>query len=119
LANQYIWLFFGFSGRVNRAAYIPAGLLLYLVRFYPVYRIIAADGDENAATFWGGVFLIVIGASLVSHLALAAKRFHDMGRSGWFAAVFLAGDFLAYLFLCVAPGTAGPNRYGAQTNAPA
>lgn len=119
MANQYIWLFFGFSGRVSRAAYIPAGLLLYLARFYPVYQIIAADGVESIETFWGGMFLLVIGATLISHIALAVKRLHDMGRSGWFSVLFLVGDFLVYLFLCVAPGTTGPNRYGATTDAPA
>lgn len=118
MASKYLWLFFGFSGRVSRAAYIPAGLLLYLARFFPVYRIIAADGVESIEAFWGGVFLIVVGGTLISHIALSVKRFHDMGRSGWFAALFLVGDFLVYLFLCIAPGNAGPNRYGAKTDAP-
>jgi uncharacterized membrane protein YhaH (DUF805 family) len=119
LANIWVWLFFSFSGRVSRAAYIPAGLLLYLARFYPVYRIIAADGVESVESFWGGIFLLVVGVSLVSHLALTVKRLHDMNRSGWFALLFLIGDFLVYLFLCFVPGTRGPNRYGARTDAPA
>lgn len=119
MANPYIWLFFGFSGRVSRAAYIPAGLLLYVARFYPVYRIMAADGVESVESFWAGMFLLVIAGTLISHLALAVKRLHDMGRPGWFAAVFLVGDFLVYLFLCIAPGQAGPNRYGARPDTPA
>lgn len=118
MANPYAWLFFGFSGRVNRAAYIPAGLLLYLARFYPVYRIIAAEGQESVQTVWGGVFLIVLGVTLIMHLALAVKRLHDMNASGWFSLLFLVGDFLVYLVLCIAPGTQGPNRFAATTNSP-
>jgi uncharacterized membrane protein YhaH (DUF805 family) len=119
LANIWVWLFFGFSGRVSRAAYVPAGLLLYLARFYPVYRIIAAGGVEGVETFWGGALLIVVGATLVCHIALAAKRLHDMDQSGWWSLLFLIGDFLAYLILCFVPGTRGTNRYGARTDAPA
>lgn len=118
MASRYVWLFFSFSGRASRAAYALAGLLLYLARFYPVYRIIAADGVESVESFWGGIFLLVVGVSLVSHLALTVKRLHDINRSGWFALLFLIGDFLVYLLLCFVPGTPGPNRYGARTDAP-
>jgi uncharacterized membrane protein YhaH (DUF805 family) len=49
---------------------------------------------------------------------MSAKRLHDMGRSGWFAVFFIIGDILMFLFLCIPPGTPGPNRYGSQTDAP-
>nr|WP_197435158.1 DUF805 domain-containing protein [Nitratireductor arenosus] len=116
--GQLTWLFFGFSGRISRQAYALAGLLLYLLRVYPIYRIINAGDDEAAATFWGGAFLLVVGATLISHVATSVKRLHDMNQPGWFAVFFIIGDILMYLFLCLAPGTRGPNRFGAQTNAP-
>ena len=112
----YVWVFFGLSGRIDRAAYFLAGLLLYVARFFPVYRILVAEGNESAQTFWGGVFLLTIGATLVCHIALAVKRLHDMNLSGWFALFFLLGDFLFYLFLCIAPGKPGPNRFGRASN---
>ena len=117
-SKAFFWLFFGLSGRISRMAYFLAGLLLYLARFYPVYRILANEGNESVQSFWGGMFLLTIGAAIVSHIALSVKRLHDMDVSGWFALLFLVGDFLFYIFLCIAPGKPGPNRFGTQTNAP-
>ncbi|HTV69911.1 MAG TPA: DUF805 domain-containing protein [Rhizobiaceae bacterium] len=116
--SQLIWLFFHFSGRVDRAAYFLAGVLLYMARFYPVYRVIGAP-DQATATSWAGVLILVTLASIYPHLALAAKRFHDFNRPGAFAAFFIVADFFLFLFLCFAPGNPGPNQYGKQTNAPA
>jgi len=111
------WFFLGFSGRVGRQSYALGGILLYMARLFPVYRMIVAP-DEASQTFWSGMFLVVICATLVAHIALSAKRLHDMGRSGWFAAFFIIGDILMFLFLCFPPSTPGPNRYGSQTDAP-
>jgi uncharacterized membrane protein YhaH (DUF805 family) len=117
-SRKFLWLFFGLSGRIDRMAYFLAGLLLYLARFFPVYRIIAAEDNDSVQAFWGGVFLLTIGATLVCHIALAVKRLHDMKLSGWFALLFLIGDFLFYLFLCIAPTKPGPNQYGSRPNEP-
>lgn len=111
------WVFFGFSGRLSRQAFALAGLLLYVIRMYPMYRLYAVQGDEEAMTYWAGVFLITLCVLTVSHIALAAKRLHDFDRTGWFSLLFIIGDILAYIVLCVIPGSPGPNRYGARTNA--
>lgn len=116
--KTFTWLFFGLSGRISRAAYFFSGLLLYLARFYPVYKILVSQGSEEAQTFWGGVFLLTILGAIVCHIALSVKRLHDLGASGWFALLFLVGDFLFYIVLCLIPGNPGPNRFGSRTNAP-
>lgn len=118
MANQYVWLFFGFSGRASRAAYALAGLLLYMARVFPIYRIVQAGGDESVEAYWGGMFLLVIGVTLISHIALSVKRLHDMNQSGWWSLLMLVGDFLFYLVLCFIPGTNGPNRYGSRPDSP-
>ena len=117
--RQLLWLFFGFSGRVDRQAFALTGMLLYLARLYPVYRMILAGNDEAALDYWGGIFIGLFGVLLVSHIALAAKRLHDFDRPGWPAIFFLIGDILAFLFLCFPKGTNGPNRFGRRTTAPA
>lgn len=117
--RQLLWLFFSFSGRVDRQAFALAGMLLYLARLYPVYRMILAGSDEAAVEYWGGIFITLFGVLLFSHIALAAKRLHDFDRPGWPAILFLIGDILAFLFLCIPRGTSGANRYGRRTNAPA
>lgn len=115
--QQFFWLFFGFSGRVNRTAYALGGLLLYLLRLFPLYRVMAAP-DEATATYWGGIFLLASFLSLALHVPLAAKRLHDMGKPGWIGFFFIIADILMYIPLCLIPGDAGPNRYGARPNAP-
>jgi uncharacterized membrane protein YhaH (DUF805 family) len=111
------WLFFGFSGRVSRQVYALAGLLLYVLRMYPAYKILTAT-DQETVTYWGGVLLLVLGIMIPSHVALSAKRLHDTGVSGWFSVFFLLGDIIVYLILCLVPGQRGPNQYGDITNAP-
>ena len=117
--QQALWVFFSFSGRLSRQAFALAGLLLYVIRMYPMYRLYGAQGDEEAMTYWAGVFLAALCVLTVSHIALAAKRLHDFDRTGWFALLFVVGDVFAYLALCVPRGTPGPNRFGARTDAPA
>ncbi len=117
-SRSFLWLFFGLSGRIGRITHFWAGLLLYLARLFPVYKIIANTGNEAAQTTWGGVFLVVLGAAIVCHIALAVKRLHDFNASGWFAFFFLIGDFLFWIVLSLIPGQTGPNRYGSRPNAP-
>lgn len=115
-AQRILWLFFGFSGRVDRQAFALANILLYIIRLYPVYRMIAAGEDEALVNFWAGIFVVVFGVLLLSHIALAAKRLHDFNRPGWPAIFFLIGDIVAFLILCLPRGTQGANRYGSHTN---
>jgi uncharacterized membrane protein YhaH (DUF805 family) len=116
-SGQLAWLFFGLNGRVSRAAYAYAGLLLYMGRAFAVYRIITAPTEEAAAP-WGAALILITIATLYPHIALAAKRLHDFGRPGWFALIFVIADFFMFLFLCVAPGQPGPNQYGRQSDTP-
>ena len=111
------WLFLGFSGRLSRQPYALAGLLLYLLRMYPVYRMLGA-ADEATATYWAGILVSVVVILLPAHIALSAKRLHDFGVTGWIALFYIFGDIIAYLLLCAIPGTQGPNRHGDRTNAP-
>jgi uncharacterized membrane protein YhaH (DUF805 family) len=111
------WFFFGRSGRVGRQSYALGGILLYMARLFPVYRMLIAP-DEATQTFWSGVFLVVICTTLVAHVTLSVKRLHDFDRSGWFAIFFILGDIVMFIFLCIPRGTPGPNRYGSQTDAP-
>ena len=113
--QKLLWLFFSFSGRIDRQAFALAGIFLYLVRLYPVYRMIAA-GDEATVNFWAQIFIVLFGILMISHLAIAAKRLHDFGRSGWYSLLFLIGDIIVFLLLCIPQGMKGPNRYGQQTN---
>jgi uncharacterized membrane protein YhaH (DUF805 family) len=117
--QQILWLFFGFSGRVDRQAFALTGMLLYLARLYPVYRMIAAGDNEAEVSYWAGVLILLFIILIFSHIALAVKRLHDFGRPGWLSILFLIGDIFAFLFLCIPRSDNGPNRYGQRTNSPA
>jgi uncharacterized membrane protein YhaH (DUF805 family) len=117
-AQRLLWLFFSFSGRIDRRVFGLAGVFLYLIRAYPIYRMAMASNDEAAVAFWFGTFALIFGVLILSHLALCAKRLHDCGYSGWWGLFFLVADIFIFLLLCMPKGMPGPNRYGQRTNSP-
>jgi uncharacterized membrane protein YhaH (DUF805 family) len=118
---QLLWLFFGVSGRVSRAAYFLGGLLVAIAQAFPLYRFtLALEGTPESAA-WSMAFMVVFLISLWSNVALAVKRLHDLGKPGLAAVVLFIPvvSIAAFLVLCLFPGQRGPNRYGERTNAPA
>ncbi len=126
---QMGWLFFGFTGRIDRSVYALAGLLVFIMQMFIVYRYLQpvlgqlADGSFDPGVtlalspmtnVQSAVFLL----GQLAHIALAAKRIHDFGRSGFFALLFMFAGLIAYLLLCLLPGTPGPNKYGSRPNTP-
>ena len=120
-SNQMFWLFFGFSGRVSRAAYFLAGLLMMIVVVFIAYRMTLAQEAGGDGAAWSIVFSLALLVSLWAQAALGAKRLHDLDKPGLFAALLFvpALNFVTFIALCLIPGTPGQNRYGQFTNAPA
>lgn len=127
--KQMAWLFFSFSGRIDRSVYALAALLVFTLQVLIVYLYLQpmlgmlADGTLDPAealvlspmsNLQSGLFL----AGQFVHVALAAKRLHDFGRSGFFAILFIFAGLIAYFGLCLIPGTPGHNRYGLRSNMP-
>ena len=119
--NKLVWLFFRFSGRVNRAAYFLAGLLLAVVQAFLLYRFMLVAEDSPAGQGWAVAFWIVMIVAIWSNIALSVKRLHDIGKPGLIAlALFIpVVSIIAFIALCLIPGNPGPNQYGQRTNAPA
>jgi uncharacterized membrane protein YhaH (DUF805 family) len=115
------WLFFGFSGRISRMAYLLAGLLMMITVVFIAYRLTLAEEAGRSGATWEVALSIVLIASLWAQAALGAKRFHDFDKPGIFAALLFvpAFNFVAFVALCLIPGTDGPNQFGATTNLPA
>ena len=58
-------------------------------------------------------------AAILPYIAVQVRRFHDQGKSGWFAALNLIpylGVFVVLAFMLV-PGQHGDNEYGGDPNA--
>ncbi|MBO6717866.1 MAG: DUF805 domain-containing protein [Rhizobiaceae bacterium] len=116
--NQLIWLYFGASGRLSRGAYFWAGLLTFVLLFFPAYQFLLSTVDGAPNGFWLTISWAVSFMFLWWHVALGIKRLHDIGKPGYVAFLIPLFVALAFIVLAVMPGEEGPNRYGVQTNRP-
>lgn len=114
--SQFVWLFFGFKGRIGREVYWLAIGLLWAILFVAIGILIEMMGREAA----GGPVLVLGVASLWSEVAILVKRQHDRGLP-WFwcllAFIPLAGAL--WMIACgILKGDDGPNAYGPAPDIP-
>jgi len=117
-------LAFSFAGRINRRTFIRLSILsfIFIVIILGVTQRFEKHQPELVG-FVGGCLLI---AWVISSLSLCAKRWHDIGRSGWMTllVVILAGIVsgfnddasewilvIGFALLSLMPGTKGKNKY--------
>ncbi|AMS44352.1 DUF805 domain-containing protein [Aminobacter sp. NyZ550] len=117
---DFFWLFFRFSGRVNRAAYLLGFLFMLVVMSFPLYQFMRVHPESGAAQVWSMLFGATFLTFLWAHIAFSVKRLHDFDKPGLFAvALFIpVVSIFAFIALCFFPGTPGPNQFGNTTNAP-
>ena len=116
--SQLFWLFFRFSGRVNRAAYLLGFLFMLVVMSFPLYQFMRVYPESVAAEVWSMLFGLASLIFLWTHIAFSVKRLHDFDKPGLFAvALFIPViSVFAFIALCLFPGTQGPNQFGNYTN---
>ena len=78
-----------FNGRASRSEYWWFFLATFIVSYIPFIGFIASI------------------AALLPSIAVAVRRMHDTGHSGWFVLIPFYN-----LYLCIIAGTPGPNEYG-------
>jgi uncharacterized membrane protein YhaH (DUF805 family) len=108
------YLYTSFDGRIGRQSFWIGTLILAAVHW--------VGGGLMSTIFGHGIFggLLRVVLSLVllyPSLAVAAKRWHDRDKSGWWSLVALIPvvGWIWYLVECgILVGTAGQNRYGAD-----
>lgn len=117
---DFFWLFFRFSGRVNRAVYLLGFLFMLVVMSFPLYQFMRVHPESGAAQVWSMLFGATFLTFLWAHIAFSVKRLHDFDKPGLFAvALFIpVVSIFAFIALCFFPGTPGPNQFGNTTNAP-
>lgn len=102
-----------FSGRARRTEY------WMFVLFNLIFAIVAIILDNVIGTAIEGVgygllYFIYALAVLIPALAVAVRRLHDIGKSGWMILIglipFIGGIWLLVLF--VTEGNEGENEYG-------
>lgn len=111
---------FSFKGRVNRGNFWLVLIPLFLISAGIQVAIISSmsnmsRGDSNTMGFVIMSALFYIPALWIL-IATYVKRWHDINKSGWWSLILLIPwvNLLVILFLGLAPGTAGANRYGEQ-----
>jgi len=118
-------LLFSFEGRLNRAKWWLINIGMSVVYGIVVGAIVgdaAMSSNPEAALSSvgtiGGLVLLVLGIAMFwMGLAVAAKRWHDRGKSAWWILIALVPVIggLWYLIECgFLRGTAGANRFGAD-----
>lgn len=117
---DFFWLFFKFSGRVSRAAYILGFLFMLMVVSFPLYQFMRVPPESSTAQVWSMLFGLTFLVFMWAHVAFSVKRLHDVDKPGFYAvALFIPIlSILAFVALCFYPGTAGPNRFGMYPNEP-
>jgi uncharacterized membrane protein YhaH (DUF805 family) len=93
---------FSFEGRIRRMEY-GLSILIIMVSYFIMFGLAAAIGNRAVAAI---AFLMYIPIVWFAW-AQAAKRCHDLGRSGWWQLIPFYG-----LFLLFAAGDPGRNEYG-------
>ncbi|GBR46937.1 DUF805 domain-containing protein [Neokomagataea thailandica] len=112
--------YFDFSGRSSRSEYwlyiLSTIIAIFVVSMIIVAISFAMDmGNNGDAAI---LFYIVLGfwglISIIPHLALTVRRFHDQDLSGFLVLlqfIPFVGGLIVLVFMCL-PGTQGANKFG-------
>ena len=105
----------GFSGRARRKEYWMFFLfnMLFLIAAMIIDNVL---GTTVGRLPYGLFYFLYALAVLLPGLAVAVRRLHDVGKSGWFMLIGLIPIVGAIwlLVLCCTEGNPGTNEYGAN-----
>jgi uncharacterized membrane protein YhaH (DUF805 family)/Tfp pilus assembly major pilin PilA len=110
---------FALNGRLGRIRYLAYGIIINIVIMVVAGVLLgvlaAVIGSSNPGVFGILGFLIYVPILAVSFI-LAKRRLNDLDQSGWLGLLLIVPlvNFFFGLYLLFAPGTRGPNRYGAE-----
>jgi len=87
--------------------------LAYLVGYV---GLVVVGGVIGFAEILGGLFALAL---IVPNIAVSVRRFHDIGKSGWWVLIFIIPlvGLIAMIYFFIKPSE-GPNQYGEGPIAP-
>lgn len=106
-----------FEGRATRSEYWYFALFQMLCCLIPMGLAMGLGGAMQKIGM--GLYALIALALLVPSLALAIRRLHDTGRSGWWLLIALVpfvGGIILLVFL-VTDSKPGSNQFGADPKA--
>lgn len=106
-----LWVLFGFDGRIGREVFWLGFFFMTAVATLAMTPYRLAGGLPETADPY---FVVILFVALWSELALAVKRLHDRGLTGFFALLLALPlvNFVLFTVLGLVPGEKGPNRFG-------
>ena len=105
--NSFVSSLFSFKGRIRRTQYWLTNFIIGLL-FVPAN--ISNEMSDGIAVY---TLLIFIPALWIS-LATIVKRFHDLGKSGWFACLLMIpiANLIFGIYAAFFKGEENDNQYG-------
>ncbi|HEX8367181.1 MAG TPA: DUF805 domain-containing protein [Pyrinomonadaceae bacterium] len=105
--------FADFSGRARRKEYWMFVLFNLIISIVLTFadRALGLVSRDGGTGLLGGIYTLVV---LIPGIAVAVRRLHDTGRSGWWMLISLIpciGGIVLLVFM-VADSDAGTNEYG-------
>lgn len=116
-----------FQGRARRRAYWMYTLINSIIQFVlaiPLFGVLMSLGmqtdagmDPSAALtgstlIFAAIYALYALATFIPSLAIAVRRLHDAGFSGWLYLLNFIGLGIVVLVLCVLDSKPGSNKWG-------
>jgi uncharacterized membrane protein YhaH (DUF805 family) len=114
------WLFFSPSGRIGRLPFFLSWLFWVFIGGVLLMQLLKYEEQDAASALWTMALIVSGFVSTVSIVMLAIKRLHDIGYAGPLALCLFIPVLspIAFLALCLWPGTQGANEFGGHRNGP-
>lgn len=89
-----------FNGRASRSEYW----------WFMLFSLLISAAGEGINETAGGLVALAL---LLPHLAVAVRRFHDLGKSAWWILLMFIpiANLFVIIWFCIR-GTIGANKYG-------
>lgn len=108
-----------FSGRASRSEFWWWILFVWIINVilaFLINLVTPSSGDTSSLGLLGNVALLIVSVIFfLATLAVAVRRLHDTGRSGWWVLLYWVcciGTIIMIVF-CVQPSQPSDNQYGA------
>lgn len=107
---------FVFTGRIGRLQLVAYYLLISVAIYLASIMVLAVFTLES----WPATLLGLANSALriVAPFSYSFRRLHDIGHSGYFALLLIVPyvSIALVVYLLLAPGAKGPNRYGTRAS---
>ncbi|MEN9867732.1 MAG: hypothetical protein RL748_3322 [Pseudomonadota bacterium] len=113
---------FSVSGRIGRVRYISFSVVLHLASYliaailFSILAAMSRSMSDSPSLVIGAVVLLFWLPMIAITVILSIRRLNDLDQSGWLSLLNFVPliNLLFWLFLLVASGTKGSNRFGPE-----